>query len=76
MLDALRAANPEEVRRALQGKGYFEIQGFKILPSHVKFEERTIRETGRRVVPHVVEPSYGAERSVYSALEYAYSRQG
>jgi len=72
--DALRAANPDEVRRALEDRGYFEIQGFKVLPSHVKFEERTIRETGRRVIPHVVEPSYGAERSVYSALEYAYNR--
>lgn len=74
VLDALRAANPEDVKRALREKGYFEVQSFKVLSSHVKFEERTIRETGRRAVPHVVEPSYGAERSVYSALEYAYTR--
>ena len=74
VLDTLRAANPDEVRKDLQEKGYYEIQGFKILPSHVKFEERTIRETGKRVVPQVVEPSYGAERSVYAALEYAYTR--
>ena len=74
VLDALRAANPEDVRRALNEKGYFDVQGFRVLSSHVKFEERTIRETGRRAVPHVVEPSYGAERSVYSALEYAYTR--
>ena len=72
--DALRATNPHDVRNAFQDRGYFEIQNFKVLPSHVKFEERMIRETGRRVIPHVVEPSYGAERSVYSALEYAYNR--
>jgi glycyl-tRNA synthetase len=40
----------------------------------VRFEERNIRESGRHVIPHVVEPSYGAERLVYSALEYAYTR--
>jgi glycyl-tRNA synthetase len=74
ILDALSAARPEDVKGAFQKTGYFEIQGFKILPSHVKFEDRTVRETGRRVVPHVVEPSYGAERIVYSTLEYAYTR--
>ena len=74
VVDALRAANPDEVTKAFQEKGYFEVQGFKILPSQIKLEERAIRETGRRVVPYVVEPSYGAERSVYAALEYAYTR--
>ena len=74
VVDALQSKTPDELRKAFDTKGYFEIQGFKILPSQVRFEDRTIRETGRRIVPHVVEPSYGAERSVYSALEYAYSR--
>jgi glycyl-tRNA synthetase len=74
VLDALGAARPEDIKGAFQKTGYFEIQGFRILPSHVKFEDRTVRETGRRVVPHVVEPSYGAERIVYSTLEYAYTR--
>jgi glycyl-tRNA synthetase len=74
VVDALGAVRPEDVKAAFQKTGYFEIQEFKILPSHVKFEDRTVRETGRRVVPHVVEPSYGAERIVYSTLEYAYSR--
>lgn len=74
VLDALGAVRPEDVKAAFQKTGYFEIQEFKIFPSHVKFEDRTVRETGRRVVPHVVEPSYGAERIVYSTLEYAYSR--
>jgi len=74
VVDALSAADPEEVMRAFNQFGYFDVQGFKVLPSHVRFEDRTIRETGRRVIPHVVEPSFGAERIVYSTLEYAYSR--
>lgn len=74
VVEALTEASPEEIQRAFNSSGYFEIQGFKILPSHLRFEERTIRETGRRIVPHVVEPSYGAERLVYATLEYAYTR--
>lgn len=74
VLSALVSTRPENVKAAFQKSGYFELQGFKILPQHVRFEERSIRETGRRFLPHVVEPSYGAERIVYSALEYSYNR--
>lgn len=74
IVEVLASSNPEQVKKAFKEKGYFEVQGFNVLPSHVRFEDRAVRETGTRVVPHVVEPSYGAERSVYSTLEYAYSR--
>ncbi len=72
----LAQSNPEEVRRAFGQVGHFDVQGFKVLPQHVQFEERVIRETGKRFTPHVVEPSFGAERIVYSTLEYAYTRKG
>ncbi len=74
VVDALVSSRPEEVKKAFEKSGYYEIEGFKILPSHVRFEDQTVRETGRRVVPHVVEPSFGAERIVYSTLEYSYTR--
>jgi glycyl-tRNA synthetase len=32
-------------------------------------------EGGRRFVPHVIEPSFGLDRLVYVALEYAYTRE-
>jgi glycyl-tRNA synthetase len=72
--EAIRSYNPDEAKEAFTSRGYFEVKGFKVYPNHVKFEERNIRETGRRIVPHVIEPSYGAERLVYSTLEYAYAR--
>ena len=74
VLEALKTISPEEIESSFAKSGSFEIQGFKILPAHVRFEERTEKEAGRRIVPHVVEPSFGAERLVYSALEYAYTR--
>lgn len=33
-------------------------------------------EGGRRFVPHVIEPSFGLDRLVYVALEYAYTKRG
>jgi glycyl-tRNA synthetase len=74
VVTALVSSNPENVKEAFKKAGYYEVLGFKVLPSHVRFEERTIREAGRRFVPHVVEPSFGAERAVYASLEYAYNR--
>jgi len=74
VVEALTKVSPKEIQRAFNASGYFEIEGFRILPSHLRFEERIIRETGKRIVPHVVEPSYGAERLVYATLEHAYTR--
>ena len=74
IVEALKATSSGEMEGAFAKKGYYEIQGFRVLPQHVRFEERIEKEAGRRTVPHVVEPSFGAERLVYSTLEYAYTR--
>lgn len=74
--ETIKNLDPEHVKASFASKGFVEVQGFKITPNQVKFEERNIRETGSRVVPHVIEPSYGAERLVYSTLEYAYTKAG
>jgi glycyl-tRNA synthetase len=38
------------------------------------FEVRRVKETvhGRRFVPHVIEPSYGLDRIIYSVMEHAF----
>ncbi len=74
IVNALVSSKAEEVKEAFEKTGHYEIEGFRVLPSHVRFEKRSIRETGRRFVPYVVEPSYGAERILYSTLEYSYYR--
>jgi glycyl-tRNA synthetase len=48
--------------------------GFKVLPEHVRFDWVETKESGRRFVPEVVEPSFGAERLLYAALEYGYTQ--
>jgi glycyl-tRNA synthetase len=74
VVKALESMDAGQLKQAFAQSGFLEVQGFKVLPSHVRFEDRTLRETGRRVVPHVIEPSFGAERIVYSTLEHAYTR--
>jgi len=68
------SAKCEAVEQSIKEKGFYMADKFKILPEHVKFEWAEIKESGRRFIPEVVEPSYGAERLIYAVLEYAYTQ--
>jgi len=63
-----------EVERSFKESGFYQAGQFRILPEHVKFELAETKESGRRYIPEVVEPSFGAERLMYAALEYAYTQ--
>lgn len=68
----LEEANPEDVEASFREKGYYMLGEYKILPEHVEITRCNVKEQGRRFIPHVVEPSFGSDRLVYVALEYAY----
>ncbi|MEM4704833.1 MAG: glycine--tRNA ligase, partial [Candidatus Bathyarchaeia archaeon] len=70
--EMLSKAEPSEVEQSLKEKGYFMLGKYKILPEHVSITSEKTVERGRRYVPHVVEPSFGSDRLLYVALEYAY----
>lgn len=67
-------ANVEEVEQSIKEKGFYVAGKFKILPEHVKFDWTEVKESGRRFIPEVIEPSFGAERLLYAVLEYAYTQ--
>jgi len=71
----LRQSDIREVETSLKTKGVYNAGSFKVLPEHVRFVKKRIEETGRRFTPHVVEPSFGIDRLVYTVLEYAYSKR-
>lgn len=73
--EQLKNADPEEIRIALQKKGYYTLDACKILPEYVEIIHTKEEEKGRRFLPHVVEPSFGSDRLAYVALEYAYSQK-
>jgi glycyl-tRNA synthetase len=70
----LENAKTEDVEESIKEKGFYVADRFRLLPEHVKFEWTEIKESGRRFVPEVIEPSYGAERLMYAVLEYAYTQ--
>jgi len=74
VLELVRKADLDEVEKVFSEKGYYQFGDLRILPEHVEIKLEEEVETGRRFIPHVVEPSFGAERLVYATLEYAYSR--
>lgn len=70
--EMLSKADPIEVVDSLKKNGYFVLGDYKILPEHVYISQEKTVERGRRFIPHVVEPSFGLDRLLYVALEYAY----
>ncbi len=74
VLDLLSKADVEELKTSLEKTGYYMLASFKVLPEHVKIVHKDVKEKGRRFLPHVIEPSFGIDRLVYIALEFAYSR--
>jgi glycyl-tRNA synthetase len=70
--EQLKTANPEEMQKALEKKGYFTLGTHRILPEHVEISRTKVEEKGKHFIPHVVEPSFGSDRLAYITLEYAY----
>jgi glycyl-tRNA synthetase len=68
----LSKADPKEVEDSFKKQGYCLLGNYKILPEHVYISREKIVERGKHFVPHVVEPSFGLDRLLYVALEYAY----
>jgi len=75
VLQVLRKLSVEEVEKILS-EGDVVVEGFKVPARVFRIEE--VREVvrGRRFIPHVVEPSFGAERLLLVVLDRAYSEEG
>lgn len=75
-LEALKKVSPDEVKRALEGPGETAaIAGFEVPKSALRVVRERERVSGARIVPHVAEPSFGAERLVLVVLDKAYTEE-
>ncbi|MDH5816171.1 MAG: glycine--tRNA ligase [Candidatus Nezhaarchaeota archaeon] len=72
IINALKMMPGERVLEEIKSKGFFEMGRYRIYPNHVSFERVKRSVKGRRFIPFVAEPSFGAERLVYATMEYAY----
>jgi glycyl-tRNA synthetase len=75
VLQALRRLSVEEVEKILS-EGEVIVDGFKVPARVFRIEEVKEVVRGRRFIPHVVEPSFGAERLLLVVLDKAYYEEG
>ncbi|WP_455644973.1 glycine--tRNA ligase [Methanosphaera sp.] len=75
--EILENTDPNTIKAAFESenKYEFEINGtnYEIDDSFVTFETKEEQIRGERIVPHVIEPSYGIDRIIYSTLLHAYT---
>ena len=74
--EILETSNPEEIMEQINtnGKYSFMIDNheYEIDDSFVTFETKEETIKGERIVPHVIEPSYGIDRIIFSTLLHSY----
>ena len=69
----------DDLARILHGKRPGEsirIDAYDIPIELFDAKEETIKEAGKKYLPHVIEPSFGVERLVYSTLEHNLRMKG
>jgi glycyl-tRNA synthetase len=74
IMAALKAMRPEELEKP---EVRLDIDGEEVVIESGLFKHETVEVdvNGQNVVPHVVEPSYGIDRILYSVLEHAYDEE-
>ncbi|HUL62252.1 MAG TPA: glycine--tRNA ligase [Methanocella sp.] len=74
IMKVLKAMKPEELDRP---EVRLAIDGEEVVIDRGLFRHETVEVdvNGENVVPHVVEPSYGVDRILYSVLEHAYDEE-
>ncbi len=70
----IQQADPDDVEREFRKSGEYKIGKYTIQPNDVKIDTVEIKESGKKFIPHVAEPSFGLDRLVYASLEYSYSK--
>ena len=66
----LSREDPETLQKAKKTHQPIKLDSFSVPPDCFDVVEEDVKETGTRFVPHVIEPSFGVERLVYTTLEY------
>jgi glycyl-tRNA synthetase len=70
--EALLSSKPEDVQEQLEEQGFVLVEGYQVPRDAVKVVEVEEKISGEKIIPHVVEPSYGVDRVAYVTMEYAY----
>ncbi len=75
IIKALESLPPEEVERQLRERGAIKVNGVEVPDAAVRVVETEEKVSGRKFIPHVVEPSFGIDRLLYIVLERSYGEK-
>jgi len=68
--DLISKDDPEKLLTAKKAGQPVKIGSYTVPPDCFDVVEEDVKETGTRFLPHVIEPSFGVERLLYTTLEY------
>jgi len=72
---AIEEADPNEVMKAIEEKGKFVVEldrTYEVPEELLIFEDVEEEINGEKIIPHVIEPSFGIDRIVYSVLLHSF----
>ena len=72
---AIEEANPTEVMKAIEEEGKFVVEldkTYEVPEELLTFEDVEEEINGEKIIPHVIEPSFGIDRIVYSVLLHSF----
>jgi len=75
VMKELSQRSPEDLYRELSVRGSIVVGGIELPRECFIVKKEEIKIHGEKIYPHVAEPSFGVERLLYAALEYAYSER-
>jgi len=76
VIGLINKLKPEDVEELIsKGEKTIKIGNYEVPLEAIKIVEVEEKVSGRKVIPHVVEPSFGIERLLYVTLEHAYKER-
>ena len=73
ILQILKSEDQANVQEQINATGKFHLGKYLLKKEHFDIKSSVKMETGKRIIPHVIEPSFGADRLVYATMEFAFS---
>lgn len=78
-LDNLSSEEVQELKTKIENEGKYIIKldtDLELLPEHIKFEDIEEELKGEKIIPHVIEPSFGIDRILYCVLLHSFVDEG
>lgn len=78
-LNNLSSEEVQELKTKIENEGKYIIKldtDLELLPEHIKFEDIEEELKGEKIIPHVIEPSFGIDRILYCVLLHSFVDEG